>query len=1091
MQTASATLTNALNNGHTLKATPRLIAEWNQNRYAGIRKIDNNPSEKSVGADVENFPITTIADVVRPKKRGIIKARASKAVAAPLFWPRSRARLNPQGEEGFTAPDFSDSPGTNRYYTVGADAGYKYWTSPAPSLFVQRSDGSYGFPSDRNVAPYILYKRSARTNKIVVTFESTWARPVDYSIQTTSNLGSTWQTVASNVVPDAEGRVVIYRQANNTWNTNVYRESVATINGIRLVVNSISRPSAQFNLIELSPRLERDLSEYVINYSTDFTLSESNFIAPVGTASSNVANVSLSNFDGQFNNENTGSIYYGLIDSNAEFTMDVVYDLANFGGGTESIREFTMHVDNWGETSALEMSATLKDSSKFLQEEKVPNILLENVTVGEAIWRICDSIGFTEYEYEKKDDDPSSTLRYFWTDSEKTVWETLQELAEATQTAIYFDEFDDLRIKTRESAFDLAKNPTWALEATNANKLADVVEATITADYEANVVNINYKDTKVSDDNRGFPEMHVLWQPEDSFVLRSSQLTRQLNATDMVLRIDPKEAEVWPFEGMMNIDGELIKYHGKEYQYYAKNGGLVTVWLYSNEDRINAINSLSDEANSYKNTYTGRLKIEERGVYWSSPRTHTVDLGGWGGRTVARDLLVTGSYNGGIYHDSNASVMRVTAPSVFGIDSLYTVTRGQPTDATFRRYGTRIRIPKSNPGRGGAGIVINSGDYDSGYYIEVVPSETINANGGALRNYIHEVGFFARHTNGSHHRLAGKGTPFVFALDKWYDLDVDFYQEASGAHNITVYIDGIAMSRIRLTSGRVALTGRNGFFHRGTGAAEFEHFYAHAGGEVARVDESSQFDRAHGGYVSGQWGNEYVYGTKDATRTVGGKNEIYKQKYNQYYFDEFGPICHEIREMDIIFEKYPVLHSRLYMTNDKIVCPEYNADPFGAKFLLGNSSRDNAIGEGEDLITFGAENPVTQHMMIYGRMVFQEEGQVYTEKNRSGDEINPLENEDSIRRRGRVEVDIDSKWIQSKAEAKSIARWILKHWSNGNDEVSVEMFGNPLIQIGDVVTLDYPAKNMLRTTHRYFVIGTANEFSQGLNTTLTLRRAKI
>jgi hypothetical protein len=268
--------------------------------------------------------------------------------------------------------------------------------------------------------------------------------------------------------------------------------------------------------------------------------------------------------------------------------------------------------------------------------------------------------------------------------------------------------------------------------------------------------------------------------------------------------------------------------------------------------------------------------------------------------------------------------------------------------------------------------------------------------------------------------------------------------------------------------------------------------YAHAGGEEYRTDEVSQFDKIRGGFVSGQWDREYVYGTRDANRKVGKNTVEYKQKYNQYFFDEFGAIVHEVREMDVVFEKFPALHSRLYVTNDsQIVTPEYNANPFGAKFMLANASRNNAVGNGEDTLRFGADNAVNQQMMIYGRLVFQEEGQLVTVKNDKGKDVNPYQNDDSIRRRGKVEVDIDSKWIQSKAEAEALGNWILKHWSGGNDEIEVDVFGNPLFQLGDVVTLDYPEKHIHRATHRYFVVDIKNQFDQGLSTSLTLRRAKI
>lgn len=1088
MQSASPALVAALREVHALKALPRVHFEWNQNRYAGILKIDNDPSEESVGHDVENFPITTIADPQRPT-RGVIKGRTSapsyQTIAGP--WRRQTAV---SGDEGFTAEDYSDIPGVTRYYTTGPSLGYKYWTSPKPSGTFQSGAG-FGFPSGYAVQPYVLYKTMARANKIVVGLEDSWARPTDYDIQVTQDSGATWSTIASNLVPNEKGQVIIYRQLGGVWSQTRSLTSVTNINGVRLVVRGMSNADAFFNLIELSARLELDMTPYVISYDTRLEMSDANFLTPLGKASSNTGSLTLSNLDGLFNNENPLSIFYRLVDKNIFVTIDLEYDLRQFGAGVEAVREAAMWVDQWSGESDLEITAELKDSSKFLQEEKVPQTLLQNITVGEAVWRICDSIGFTNYVYDRKDTDPASTLEYYWTEGEDTVWDAFQALAEATQTAIYFDEFDILRVKSREAAYDLAKTPVWALEATDMpGKLADIVDANITADYEANVVNINYQTTKISDDNKGFPEMQVLWTPEDTFVLRASRLTQQLTPDAMLMRITPGDVAVWPYKGMVNIEGELIKYEGKEYSYFAKNGTLTTQWVYSHEEKLNIDKVLSDLNRAYQSTWTGRIKVIERGVYWTTPREHLVNIDQWVGRLTSRGNPNPNGWQNGISHNITQSTLRVTSPATASVDGMYIVSRGRTEDATFRRYGTRMKF-SAGSGSGSAGIAVHLGFGESGYYIELTPSDILDANGAAMRRFINEVSLLTRHTNGTQHRLAGPGQRATIIRDRWYDLDVDIHVNAVGAHEIVIYLNGIVMQTIYLTAGRVNPAGRVGTYVRGKATAEYEYFFAHAGGEEYRTDEVSQFDKIRGGFVSGQWDREYVFSSRSAKRKIGRNSVEYQQKYNQYLFDEFGPIVHEVREMDVPFEKYPVLHSRIYIANDsQILCPEYNATPFGAKFMLANTSRINAVANGEDTLRYGSDNPVDQKMMIYGRLIFQEEAQVFTAKNDKGKDVNPFQNDDSIRRRGKVEVDIDSKWIQSKAEAEELGNWILKHWSGGNDQVECEVFGNPLFQLGDVVTFDYPSKNMHRATHKYFIVSIDNQFSQGLSTSLVLRRAK-
>ena len=227
---------------------------------------------------------------------------------------------------------------------------------------------------------------------------------------------------------------------------------------------------------------------------------------------------------------------------------------------------------------------------------------------------------------------------------------------------------------------------------------------------------------------------------------------------------------------------------------------------------------------------------------------------------------------------------------------------------------------------------------------------------------------------------------------------------------------------------------------------------------------------------------EWLYSTRDAWR-VSGKSKIkYSQRYNQIFFDDFGASVHEVREMNVKFEK-PVMHSRLYISNDsQAVCPEYTTTAFGAKFIIANTDRNNAILNGTDAVTFGADNPVEQKTLIYGRVINAADTAKQVE----------VKSDAAIRRRGEVSLDIDSKWIQNEASAKALGDWINTHWAGGMDELDVESFANPLLQIGDVVAVNYSPAKMTAATHKYFVVKISNSYGEGgMETNLTLRRAKI
>jgi hypothetical protein len=58
------------------------------------------------------------------------------------------------------------------------------------------------------------------------------------------------------------------------------------------------------------------------------------------------------------------------------------------------------------------------------------------------------------------------------------------------------------------------------------------------------------------------------------------------------------------------------------------------------------------------------------------------------------------------------------------------------------------------------------------------------------------------------------------------------------------------------------------------------------------------------------------------------------------------------------------------------------------------------------------------------------------------------------------QIGFESVWIQKESEAKNLADWITKQWSNQQRVLTIETFINPILQIGDVVEVSYPLNNL-------------------------------
>ena len=67
-----------------------------------------------------------------------------------------------------------------------------------------------------------------------------------------------------------------------------------------------------------------------------------------------------------------------------------------------------------------------------------------------------------------------------------------------------------------------------------------------------------------------------------------------------------------------------------------------------------------------------------------------------------------------------------------------------------------------------------------------------------------------------------------------------------------------------------------------------------------------------------------------------------------------------------------------------------------------------------------------------------------------------------------------------------MSAWIKNQWSKQQRVVDLQVFGNPLISVGDIITIKYP-NNDLDGTQKFVVSSVNNSFSDGLETSITAR----
>lgn len=234
--------------------------------------------------------------------------------------------------------------------------------------------------------------------------------------------------------------------------------------GMRIVVETMNKNNCTFDLIEMSPRLTVDVSESVSSFSITKTMSDlGNGSVPVGSLSASTGRIDIFDSDFSFNNNNvfsfennTGSILAGYLDMPVKFLF---YDITrNVGSFDYFIPIKTMYSNSFPQVTGTGtvVSVDLRDFFFYLESMPAPQLLLTDVSLSWAITILLDYAGFTNYTFRRIQGYPETTIPYFFVEPDQNVAEVLQKLAIASQSAMFFDEYNNFIVMSKE--YILPKN---------------------------------------------------------------------------------------------------------------------------------------------------------------------------------------------------------------------------------------------------------------------------------------------------------------------------------------------------------------------------------------------------------------------------------------------------------------------------------------------------------------------------------------------------------------------------------------------------------------------------------------------------------
>jgi len=177
------------------------------------------------------------------------------------------------------------------------------------------------------------------------------------------------------------------------------------IKAILLIVDSTQYANDVARIQEFSPRwteiiandpiAEVDQLNHFDVVSMDISKVRENTDSsvPLGATASNTCNLVLDNTDLQFNPENTGSDYYGLMTPGVKFTVGYKYLVA--ANTYQLIKQGTFYSDTWAiDSDNMTVSVSCRDYSGKMQDSNiVDGYLASDVTASEAIAELAARAG--------------------------------------------------------------------------------------------------------------------------------------------------------------------------------------------------------------------------------------------------------------------------------------------------------------------------------------------------------------------------------------------------------------------------------------------------------------------------------------------------------------------------------------------------------------------------------------------------------------------------------------------------------------------------------------------------------------------------
>ena len=567
---------------------------------------------------------------------------------------------------------------------------------------------------------------------------------------------------------------------NDANGNPVFRE-FDWLSGIRIVVETMNKDNCTFDLIEFSPRLLVDISKDVLSFSITKTMSDlGNGSVPVGGLSASTGEIQIFDTDFSFNpnnsfdfNDYTGSILANYLDMPVKFLF---YDITRDVGGIDYfIPVKTMYSESFPQVTgeAANIGVQIRDLFFLLESMPAPELLLTDVSLSWAITVLLDYIGFSNYSFKRISGYPEAMIPYFFVEPNQNVAEMLQKLAIASQSAIFFDEYNNLIVMSKEY---LLPN-TVSERATDTTLYGQVEGANL-----PNIINLSSQDKLVYNDGQiNYTTRYIqrsigststaqkldqykeyIYKPVLLWEVQGRESTKTINQlgaqnagytlgavplnTDLTSEtpyalnnttynnvIDVGENVYWipSYTGYLYANGEVIRFDAVE---YSISGEIAPLWVTSNQEYQDYFSRLPFNGKMYP---TGNVRI------YTKPEYEIVD-----GLTNIKDGTIVEHGRGQFGTDIVSHSAGLSSDSYWS-DNLY--VRGCIMDASKYLFTTSSYINYPSTAQPGT-----AGKIQTSPYIDADVFSQSSTRNGIIKNFLADS--YATEQEVNYYKTTGPGT---------------------------------------------------------------------------------------------------------------------------------------------------------------------------------------------------------------------------------------------------------------------------------------------------------------------------------------------